>query len=230
MYWVKVVLGVTFGVFVFAFLDYTLPSKNTVRITNTYNRLTAVTPTNQIFYAGEDTGTVENPQGMRDIRFIDTVRPNDRPFVYRNEDTGWIWPPYFKYDSSNLHARATDLRSTAQNPEWVSVTAYGWRMPWLSTYPNAISIQPVTGPNERPTNWGALIVLGVMMVLLLLFWRMWAQFRQRTIQPAVDRVDQAWDRASDSADAARDRVVTGAGQARGRFTRWLDTWRGTPRS
>ena len=49
-----------------------------------------------------------------DVRFIAAVRPNGKPFVYRNEDTGWIWPPYFKYDSSNLQAKATDLRSTAE--------------------------------------------------------------------------------------------------------------------
>ena len=208
MYWVRVVLGVTFGLLVFALLDYALPSKNTVRITNTYSRLTAVTPTNQIFYAGEDTGTVQNPQGLRDVRFIDTVRPNGRVFVYRNEDTGWIWPPYFKYDSANLHGLATDLRSSSENPRWVSVTAYGWRLPWLSTYPNAISIRPVTGPGEQPANWGAMIVLGVLAVLLFLFWRMWAQFRERTIEPAVDR-----------ADAARDR-------ARGRMSRWWGRVRG----
>ncbi|MDO5612032.1 MAG: DUF1523 family protein [Paracoccus sp. (in: a-proteobacteria)] len=203
MYWVRVVLGVTFGLIVFAFLDYTLPSQNTVRITNTYSRLTAITPSNQMFYAGDDAGTVENQQGLRDVRFIDTVRPNGRVFVYRNEDTGWLWPPYFKYDSSNLHGQATDLRSSSDNPRWVSVTGYGWRMPWLSTYPNAISIRPVAGPEVRATNWAALIVLGVMMVLLLTLWRMWAQFRQRTIDPAVQRVD------------------AGADRARGRLSRWL---------
>ena len=32
--------------------------------------------------------------------------------VYRNEATGWVWPPYFKYDSSNLQAEATNLKSS----------------------------------------------------------------------------------------------------------------------
>ncbi|MFV0301183.1 MAG: DUF1523 family protein, partial [Paracoccus sp. (in: a-proteobacteria)] len=223
MYYVKVVFGVLLGVIVFAFLDYTLPSKNTVRITNTYNRLTYISPTSSIFYAADDTGTVENQQGQRDVRFIDTVRPNNKVFVYRNEDTGWIWPPYFKYDSANLHAEATNLQSTAADPQWVSITAYGWRLPWLSTYPNAVSIDTVAGPNEQPRNWPAMIVLIVLFMLLLLFWRMWAQFRQRTIDPAVARVDRAWDDVEASADAARDRVVSEASEARGRFTRWRDS-------
>lgn len=206
------------GIVVFLFLDYVLPSKNTVRITNTYNRVTSVTATNSIFYAGEDTGTVQNVSGQRDVRFIDTMRPNGKAFVYRNEDTGWIWPPYFKYDSSNLQAVATDLQSTAAAPQWVSVTAYGWRIPWLTTYPNAIGIKPVAAPDVRPTNWGSMTILVVLGALLFLLWRMWNQFRERTIDPAVQSVDDAFDRA----DARMD-------DARGRFSRWLGTWRGKPR-
>lgn len=229
MYYVKATLGILFGLLLFLFLDYALPSKNTVRITNTYNRLTAITSTNAIFYASEDTGTVENQQGQRDVRFIDTVRPSNKVFVYRNEDTGWIWPPYFKYDSANLHSEATNLKSDAANPTWVSITAYGWRLPWLSVYPNAISIDSVAGPDEHPRNWPAMIVLGVLLILLLLFWRMWAQFRQRAIDPAMARADRAWDGVEGRADAARDRVAHRAGEARGRFARWRETWRGKPR-
>lgn len=202
----QVVLGVAFGVLVFLFLDYVLPSRDTVRITNTYNKLTDV-GWNRIFYAAADTGTVENIQGQRDIRFIDTVRPNGRPLVYRNEDTGTIWPPYFKYDSANLQAVATDLRSTAEAPRWVSLTSYGWRISWLTIYPNAIAITPVAGPDADPLNWVAMLILVILGALLFLIWRMWAQFRERTLDPAVARADAR-------ADAAR-----------GRFSRWMDRWR-----
>lgn len=180
MYYVRVVAGVLFGILVFGLLDYTLPSQNTLRISNTYNRLTEIPPSAAIFWASDSTGTVENAQGQRDVRFIDAVRPGGRVFVYRNEDTGWVWPPYFKYDSANLQAEATNLQSSARDPIWVSVTAYGWRLPWMSTYPNAISINTVAGPDDRPTNWAALIVCGVLLALLTLVWRMWAQFRQHS--------------------------------------------------
>ena len=179
MRWFLTVLGVIFGVAVFLFLDYALPSRQTVRISDAYNRLTDI-GANAVFYASPDTGTVQNAQGQRDVRFIDAVRPGGRVFVYRNEDTGWVWPPYFKYDSANLQAEATNLQSSARDPIWVSVTAYGWRLPWMSTYPNAISINTVAGPDDRPTNWAALIVCGVLLALLTLVWRMWAQFRQRS--------------------------------------------------
>lgn len=201
MRWFLTVLGVLFGITVFLFLDYALPSRQTVRITNTYSRLTDL-GANAIFYASPDTGTVQNAQGQRDVRFIDTVKPNGKPYVYRNEDTGWIWPPYFKYDSSNLHAKATDLRSTSASPEWVSVTSYGFRVAWMSIYPNAISIRPVAGPEVRPFNWPAVIILLVLGVLLFLFWRMWNQFRERSIDPAIAAADAAGDRA------------------RGRLSRW----------
>ncbi|MCF3972527.1 DUF1523 family protein [Paracoccus salsus] len=222
MYYVKVVLGVMLGVVIFLFLDYALPSQNTVRITNTYNRLTAVTSSNAIFYASEDTGTVENAAGQRDVRFIETVRPNGKVFVYRNEDTGWIWPPYFKYDSANLHAEATNLKSTAAAPTWVSVTAYGWRLPWLTAYPNAIAIDTLASPNERPRNWGALIICALLLLFLILLWRMWAQFRERTIDPAIRSVDDGWDRATD-------RVSSEAAEARGHVRGWWNSWKGKPR-
>lgn len=222
MHYVKVVFGVLLGVVVFLFLDYALPSKNTVRITNTYNRLTAVTSSNAIFYAADDAGTVENSAGQRDVRFIETVRPNGKVFVYRNEDTGWIWPPYFKYDSANLHAEATNLKSGKSDPTWVSVTAYGWRLPWLTAYPNAIAIDTLAGPDERPRNWAAMVICGFLLMLLALFWRMWAQFRERTIDPALKSVDDGWDRASD-------RVSAEATEARGRMRGWLDRVKGKPR-
>ncbi len=87
------------------FLHYTLPQHDIVRITNTSNRLTTVSAENAWAYASPDTGTAESTT-TRDIRFIDAVFPDNSVIVYRNEDTGWIWPPYFKYDSSNLQAEA----------------------------------------------------------------------------------------------------------------------------
>lgn len=182
MYYVRVVAGVLFGVFVFALLDYTLPSQNTVRIIEIENVRVTIPPSTAIFWASDSTGTVENRQGERDVRFINTVRPNNKVFVYRNEDTGWVWPPYFKYDSANLNAEANNLKSSTADPIWVSITAYGWRLPWMSTYPNAISINTVAGPDDRPTNWGALIVCGVLLAFLVLFWRMWAQFKERGLR------------------------------------------------
>ena len=225
MRWFLTVLGVIFGVAVFLFLDYALPSRQTVRISDAYNRMTDI-GANAVFYASPDTGTVQNAQGQRDVRFINATRPNGKPYVYRNEDTGWIWPPYFKYDSSNLHAQATDLKSTAADPRWVNVTSYGWRISWLSIYPNAISVRPVAGPDVRPFNWPAQLILALIGAFLFLIWRMWNQFRERTIDPAVRSADEAWDRLDARADAARDHNASEASEAQGRVRRWWNGIRG----
>lgn len=224
----QVVLGVLFGVAVFLFLDYALPSRTTVRVTNVYNQITDL-GANSIFYASPDSGTVQTADGRRDIRYIATVQPNGRAYVYRNEDTGWIWPPYFKYDSANLHAIAADSVSNVDNPRWMSVTSYGWRLSWATIYPNAISMRQVSGPGDNPMNWPAMLVLGVMGAMLLLLWRMWNQFRERSIDPVVARADRTIEQVDQRLDAARDRVAAEGRQARSRYRGWLDTWRGKPR-
>jgi hypothetical protein len=193
-----------------------------VRITNAYNRLTTVGE-NWIFYASPDTGTAEGAE-TRDIRFIDAVFEDRSVIVYRNEDTGWVWPPYFKYDSSNLQAEATNLKSTAEAPKWVSVTHYGWRFPILSIYPNAVSMKQVDGPDVQIIPWVNMIVLTTLLFLLLMLRKMWLQFRERTIDPALAGAEEAWDSVDAKADAA-------AAQAKGvwgRFVAWLNTWRAKP--
>ena len=67
MRWFLTVLGVIFGIAVFMFLDYALPSRQTVRISDAYNRLTDIGG-NAIFYASPDTGTVQNAQHMAHLR------------------------------------------------------------------------------------------------------------------------------------------------------------------
>jgi len=66
--------------------------------------------------------------------------------VYRNEDTGWSWPFYFKFDTASLQTEADDLRSTPEQPKWAVMTHYGWRNEYFSAFPNAIAIRPVEGP------------------------------------------------------------------------------------
>lgn len=203
------------------FLHYTLPQHDIVRITNTYNRLTTVGSENAWAYSVPDTGTAESAT-TRDIRFIDTAFEDNSVMVFRNEDTGWVWPPYFKYDSSNLQAEAGNLISTQAAPKWVSVTHYGWRFPFLSIYPNAVSVSEVAGPNVRIVPWVNIIVLTALAFGLFMIRRMWQQFWERTVEPAVAGVGETWDGVEASAGAA-------AGSAKGFFGRigaWFATWRG----
>jgi hypothetical protein len=63
--------------------------------------------------------------------------------VFRNEDTGWGWPPYFKFNSADLTAQAQAYASAADKP-WVLVKYYGWRIRIFSIFPNAVSLQTVS--------------------------------------------------------------------------------------
>ncbi len=206
-----------------AFLHYTMPQHDVVRITNTYNRLTTIGE-NWIFYASPDVGTAEGAE-TRDIRFIEAIRANDKVIVYRNEDTGWVWPPYFKYDSSNLQAQASNLKSTKEAPEWVVVTHYGWRVPWLSIYPNAVKVRPVAGPDVTIIPWVNIIILAALAIGALMLRRMWLQFLERMVDPVVADASDVLGDIDARADAARAEVRG----TWGRFRAWLGTWTGKPK-
>ena len=217
---------ITLLLLVVGFFHYTLPQHDIVRITNTYNKQTPI-GANWLFYSSGDSGTDTTvTDTIRDIRFIDAVFPDgESVMVYRNEDTGWIWPPYFKYDSSTLQAEATNLRSDKAAPEWVSVTHYGWRLPIFSIFPNAVAVNPVAGPDVSIVPWVNIVVLTLLAFGLFMLRRMWMQFRERAIDPVVASAGDAWDDVDATADAARAK----ARGVFGRFTGWLGTWGGKGR-
>lgn len=221
--WTKIKWGLRILAVLLAagFLHYTLPQRDIVRIVDTGNRITQI-GANWIFYSIEDTGTGAETNTTRDIRFIDAVYPDGSSvMVYRNEDTGWFWPPYFKWDSSTLQAQATNLRSTAEAPQWVAVTHYGWRIALLSAFPNAVAINPVEGPDVRLIPWANIIILGALAFALFTARKMWLQFRERMVDPALADAEEAWDSVEARATAAKK-------EARGFFGRigaWLNTWR-----
>ena len=151
MVYVKWVFIIAFWVLFGAFLHYTLPQKDIVRITDTYLERIDFGE-NSIFWAHAATG--DNPnQTNRDVFFIQTFLPDNKPMIYRNEDTGWGWPPYFKFDSSDLQAEALANVSSPGNEQWVVITKYGWRNRFFTIYPNMIAIKPVEGPNVTVIPW-----------------------------------------------------------------------------
>jgi hypothetical protein len=223
--YIKWGIRITLLLFVAAFLHYTLPQRDVVRVINTYNKVTHI-GSNWMFYSIEDTGTGNELNATRDIRYIEAVFPDgDSVMVYRNEDTGWLWPPYFKWDSSTLQAEATNYRSDDSAPKWVAVTHYGWRAPIISIFPNALKITPVSGPDVTLFPWLNLVILAVLAGALVMAWLMLAQFRERVVDPAVDRAAQTLDAMDARADAARAQ----ASGLWGRFRAWLGTWQGKPR-
>jgi len=224
MFYIKWGIRVTLALLVFGFLHYTLPQNDVVRIAGTENRRIDFGE-NSIFWASPDVGTAANAIN-RDVFFIQTERPNGRVSVYRNEDTGWGWPPYFKLDSSNLQAEAQGLVSSKADPIWVVLRHYGWRNEFVTIFPNAVSIKQVSGPDYSVFPWFNTIFLGFLAVIYLTLWRLWRNFRRARIDPVLEDVSEMIDAADDRADAAR----ASARGVFGRLKNWLATWRGKPRN
>lgn len=195
-------------------LHYTLPRHDVVRIVGIENRRVDFGE-NSFFWAGPGPGNTADL--TRDVRFIQAVRPNGRPIVYRNEDTGWGWPPYFKMNSASLQTTAQDFVSTAENPRWVIVTRYGWRNEFFSIFPNALRLRPAAGPDQTVIPWSAIIIMAGLILLLTWLAVLWRRFRLRSIEPAMARLDDAVDRADANIDVARD----GVRSRWRRFAGWL---------
>lgn len=213
MRYIKIGFWLVFWTVVLGFLHYTLPQKDIVRVTGVEIIRTDFTNSNRIFYAQADHGN-DNTLMSRDLRLINTVRANGREMVYRNEDTGFGWPPYFKLDSANLQAQAQDAVSNRANPEWYALTHYGWRSEFLTIYPNGISLRPVEGPDVRLIPWFNIVFLTLLAAFFWAVWVRWRRFRQARIDPVLEDAEEAWDRADARAD-----------EARGKFRRWLDSWK-----
>lgn len=202
-----------FWLLIFGFFHYTLPQNDIVRIVNTYEERQELGDWTRMFWARPDSQSAEIMN--RDVQFIQGVTPAGDVIVYRNEDTGWSWPPYFKFDTANLYTEANDSISTKDAPEWVAVRHYGWRNEFLSVFPNAVRIRPVDSPDASFIPWMNIIILTLVAAL---FWAIrvrWIRFRERRIDPVLEDVSDGFADAGDS-----------IAQSRGRLRGWIDRMRG----
>ena len=87
--------------------------------------------------------TKSNPADgpTRDVYFINTQNDDGKVMVYRNEDTRWSFPFYFKFGSANLQAEAQAL---GNEDKTVQIKYYGWRITMFDEYRNALSVKEVT--------------------------------------------------------------------------------------
>ena len=204
-------------------LHYVLPQHDIVRVVNTYQERQDLGDWTRIFWADPDSQSTTLVN--RDVQFIQTVkkktfllgfipREATEPMVYRNEDTGWGWPFYFKFDTASLQTEADDLRSTPENPKWAVMTHYGWRNEYVSAFPNAVSIRPVASPDVMIIPWFNIGFFIFLIFAIGTVRAMWFQFRERMIDPALDAAGDRMDLAEARMDARRSKM-----------RRWLDSWK-----
>jgi hypothetical protein len=117
---------------------------------------------------------VQNPDGRirtSDVRYVMVEGLDGEARMFRNEDTGWGWPPYFKFNSGDLAAEANNY-STNDRDAIVLVKYYGFRVRILSAFPNILSMKTVSADYE-PIPWLKifvglvhLVLFGVVLVLI----------------------------------------------------------------
>ena len=110
----------------------------------------------------------------RDVYYIFTQDPKtEKVMVYRNEDTRWGFPFYFKFDSANLQAQAQSL---ANDKALVEVKYYGWRITMFDEFSNVVSLKEVSaedGVSHPIVSYVLYVVLLLTLFLSIQFIRGW---------------------------------------------------------
>lgn len=166
MAYIKWGLLAGFAVLMAGLLHYALPQHDIVRITDI--------ETTRMDIGKDSDGTMQT----RDVRFIYAKYPDGGSMEFRNEDTGWGFPWYFKFDEAKLANEAADLKSTEETPRWVVVTHYGWRLTFMSMFPNALSVRTAEGPDETIIPWFSIVFIVLLLILLFVIYRV--LFRRRS--------------------------------------------------
>lgn len=187
------------------FLHYNLPDRDIVRIVNTEVKRVDY-GWNAPFWQNAGSGDSVSAVNA-DIFFIETIRPDESPLVFRNEDTGWGWPPYFKFDTADLQTQARNLVSDKDEPVWVAVRHYGWRSQLGSIFPNATSLRVVDGPDAQLIPWFNIVFLTILFVIFATIWRLWLNFRRARIDPVLEDVGDGVDEVQGRFGSFIDRIL-----------------------
>lgn len=159
MPWVKrsiAVLGVLLVMAAALCLHYYLPRHEVVHVTGVeVKRMDA-----------DGVINAENPADgpTRDVYFINTVSIDAARdvVVYRNEDTAWGFPWYFKFDSADLQAKAQDYSRDAN--QLAVIRYYGWRLQMFSIFPNITDIKATTSRDEPFPVFNTLFFAGLLIL------------------------------------------------------------------
>lgn len=167
----KIIVGVIAFAAVALFLHYNLPRTAVVQITGTDVKRADSAGGGIVDSKATKSGKGDSVHTY-DVRFINSLSRNGKIMVFRNEDTGWGWPPYFKFDSADLTAEAQSFATDPSKP-WVLVKYYGWRFRIFSMFPNAVSLKAVDRDYSHFPwfNTVLIVLLGVLCIVVVVKFR-----------------------------------------------------------
>ena len=157
---IKIGFGALLFVILFLFFHYNLPRTSVVQISGTdTKRVDKAVEVEKVEGAKDKKENISTQTA--DVRFINSVSRKGKPMVFRNEDTGWGWPPYFKFDSADVTAEAQAFAADQGKP-WVLVKYYGWRIKMFSMFPNVLDLKKVD------KNYTHIPVFNIIFFILLI--------------------------------------------------------------
>ncbi|WP_314185821.1 DUF1523 family protein [Aggregatibacter kilianii] len=122
-----------FHLFLAAVVNYSMPSYDVTKVTGVEVK--------RVDKDGPITKSNPADGPTRDVYFINTQHPDGKVMVYRNEDTRWGFPFYFKFGSANLQAQ---VQAFGNEEKTVQIKYYGWRLTMFDEFRNALSVKEIT--------------------------------------------------------------------------------------
>lgn len=150
---VKIVLG-TIIISIGLFISYVMPSYDQVYITGMEVK--------RMDKDGVISKTNPADGQIRDVYFLFVKDRENKVNVFRNEDTAFSFPFYFKFNSADIQAIAQSYTLT-QN--LVEVKYYGWRISYLSEFGNVLSIRELEDYSDRSLPIFSYIIYALLLTL-----------------------------------------------------------------
>ena len=203
-------------------IHYYLPQRDIVQVVNTDVKRMDISKGSP-FWDRPDAGT--DRQTTRDVRFIYTVDDKNKTRVYRNEDTGWSFPFYLKFDSSDLSAKAENF-SNKENT-WVAVTHYGWRIRLFSIFPNATKVKQVSGPGVFLIPWFNIVFLLIVFGFIFWIWRMVRRWKKKNVDPITDKIGDELEEIGETVGGHAKKAQAEINESRSGLRKFMRRWFGS---
>lgn len=203
-------------------IHYYLPQRDIVQVVNTDVKRMDISKGSP-FWDRPDAGT--DQQETRDVRFIYTVTETGKTRVYRNEDTGWSFPFYLKFDSSDLSAKAQNLAN--KDDTWVAVTHYGWRIRLFSIFPNATKVKQVANKDVFLIPWFNIVFLSIVFGFLFWIWLLIRDWKKKNVDPIADKIGDELEEVSDTLGDHAKKAKAELDESRSGLRKFMRRWFGS---